>query len=372
MSRRKVEKLREERALEKKLRVPLAEEMLVSALATLPEPDPLSSGRILCTTLGRGQFALAAAEQFRSSQIVCHFLDLYRATESRRFLAESGAHNADAIDVQCTADFPSGPFDLVAIPVDPRGEAELTRDLLQQAHGCLKEHGRLIAATGNPDDQWLHEELRRIFGKVTRTPAKKGVLYAAVRTSTTYKKKDFDCEFAFRDQGRLIQVFSRPGVFSHRSLDTGARALINSMEITPGCRFVDFGCGSGAVGFAAALRAPDVEVLAIDSNPRAVESTLRGAAANGITRLTAVLDDEGQGGETGSYDLVAGNPPYYSDYRIAGFFLRAARRLLKPGGRVHMVTKTPAWFTEQMPVLFDAVEDRVERSYHVVSGLQRG
>jgi hypothetical protein len=36
-----------------------------------------------------------------------------------------------------------------------------------------------------------------------------------------------------------------------------------------------------------------------------------------------------------------------------------------------MVTKTPAWFEEQMPRLFDAVESGQQRTYHVVCGVQR-
>jgi len=363
-SRKRREQLRLEREQERLQRIPEAEQLLIEAIECLPAGDITS---ILGTTLARGAAIAAALQKFSPAHGVCHFLDLYRCLETRREWSEE----LPPLACECTSDFPAAPVDLALLPVDPRGEAELTRDRLQQMHQRLRPGGILLASTSNPDDQWLHEEIRRLFGKATRTPRRKGVWYQAVRGEPQDKYKNFDCEFAFRDQGELLKVYSRPGVFSHRSLDTGARALIDSLELRPGSRVVDLGCGSGAVALAAARRFPDVHVLALDSNPRAIECTVRGAAANGLTGVQAVLDDQGQAGEPGSYDVVAGNPPYFSEYRIAELFLRIARRLLRPGGQVLMVTKTPTWFEEQMPRLFDHVQSRPQRAYHVVTGVQR-
>ncbi|MFM7158785.1 MAG: class I SAM-dependent methyltransferase, partial [Planctomycetaceae bacterium] len=296
-----------------------------------------------------------------------HFLDSFRCRQA----STEPLRDLPTPEWLCTPDLPLGEFDLALLPVDARGEAELARDWLQQMHRVLVPGGELLAASNNPEDQWLHQELQRLFGKVTRTPARRGVLYACRRTDRPARYKQFDCELAFRDEGRLIPLFTRPGVFSHRSLDTGARVLIEGLNLRPGERVVDLGCGSGAVGIAAALRAPEVQLLALDSNPRAIECTRRGAAASGVTNLTAVLDDTGQGGEAGHWDLVLGNPPYFSEYRIAEIFLESAHRLLRPGGRVHMVTKTPSWFEEHMANLFDDIESHPSRAYHVVSGCQR-
>src|SRR5262249_4464654 len=183
-----------------------------------------------------------------------------------------------------------------------RGESELTRDLLQSAHEHLTIGGRLISATSSEDDQWLHGEMRKLFEKVTRRPQDEGVVYCATKTAPLKKHKNFDCEFAFRDQGRLIKAVSRPGVFSHRSLDPGARALINTMVVRDGDRVLDLGCGSGAVALAAAFRASAVIVVAIDSHARAVECTVQGAQLNGLTNVTAILDHAGNAPEPATYD----------------------------------------------------------------------
>jgi 16S rRNA (guanine1207-N2)-methyltransferase len=168
----------------------------------------------------------------------------------------------------------------------------------------------------------------------------------------------------------LLQVVSRPSVFSHRRIDTGARALIDTMEVGPGQRVLDLGCGSGVAALAAAVRAPGVEVLAVDANPRAVECTERGAALNGLTNVRVRLDAEAQCDAPGTFDLVLANPPYFSRHRIAEVFLDGAGRALKPGGTVLIVTKGADWFTETMRRRFRAVSVATARGYSLVSGRQ--
>jgi 16S rRNA (guanine1207-N2)-methyltransferase len=351
------------------LRVPVAEQLLIDELPAIREM------RILSTSLGRGQFAGAAARQIPGALVTLHELDIHLADEARRFLEQEtnveGGAGEGGVRVVCSADFPETDFDLAALPVDFRGEAELTRELLQAAHTRLVIGGRLLAATGNAEDQWLHDELRKLFPKVTRRPSETGVLYLATKHAPLKKLKQYEARFAFRDRDRLIQAVSRPGVFNHRGLDAGARALVNTMQVAEGARVLDLGCGSGVVAFAAALRAPGVAVVAVDSHARAIDCTERGAAQNGLTNLRAILNAEGETGEPGSFDLVVGNPPYYSDYRIAEIFLQGARKALRPGGTLLIVTKAVAWYEERLPELFDQVRRNLHKNYSVLEAKQR-
>ena len=173
-SRKRREQQQLEREQARQQRGPEPEQLLIDALAGLPT-RPCTS--VLSTTLGRGQAIAAAVRHLAPERAVCHFLDLYRFRETAREYAES----LPTLHCECSPDLPDHPVDLALLPVDPRGEAELTRDWLQQMHQRLLPGGLLLAATSNPEDQWLHAEIRRLFGKTTRTPCRKGVWYQAIK-----------------------------------------------------------------------------------------------------------------------------------------------------------------------------------------------
>jgi 16S rRNA G1207 methylase RsmC len=333
-----------------------SEQLLIDAMADLP------AGSILCTSLGRGQFAAAAA-QSRSTEVFCAFVDLYARSVAEKVLPEPCPN----LRFECLADFPEQEFDVFALPVTAGGDAEFVRDLLQSGHQRLRVGGMMFVATDNRTDTWLHEEMRKLFSKVTRRLGGRGTLYSATKMEPLRKVKDFDCQFAFRDEGRLIQAMSRPGVFSHRRVDGGARALMKAAEVQPGCRILELGCGSGVVSLALALRGEGVHVQAIDSNARAVECTRRGAELNGISTLAVELSTAEDGpGEAASIDLVVANPPYFSNYRIAEIFARRAARVLRPEGTALFVTKKTDWYEETLPRFFSSVTVEPTGQYQIV------
>lgn len=322
--------------------------------------------RVLCTTLGRAQFAAEFVQRNPSAEVCCHFLDLALAERAR----EATAEHAGQLVISCQADFPATEFDLVCLPFSAQGDAELTRDLMQSGHDRLIEKGQLVVSTDNVDDTWLHKEMRKLFTKVTRIAYRRGVVYRGVKSGPLRKPKDFSCEYVFRDGERLIRVLTRPSVFSHRHLDVGSRALIESLDVRPGFRVLDLGCGGGAVSFAAALRAPDVHVLAVDANPRAIECTEQGAALNELTSIQARLDASAESGEPGTFDLVVTNPPYYSHFRIGEIFVRGAERALRPGGVLQIVTKQPEAYESRLPSTFHSVTITPVRKYWVVRAVR--
>jgi 16S rRNA G1207 methylase RsmC len=326
----------------------------------------LSASRVLCTSLGRAQFAAHYAHRVPDSYVRCHFFDLYAAHQARAATSEVESRLTIAVE----SDFSTEPFDAVCLPLTARGDAELTRDLLQAGHQRMVELGRMIVTTDHPADVWLHKEMKRLFDKVTRKPRGSGVAYLATKTNKRIKLKSFDSAFAIRDGERLIRAITRPGVFSHRRLDVGARALIETMEVRPGCRILELGCGCGIVSFAAALRFPDVQVVSLDSNPRAIECTQRGAALNGITTVDARLNADADGGQCGMFDLVLANPPYYSHFRISEIFMRGAGQALKEGGVLQIVTKRPDEYESRVPDEFHSITIQSARQYWIVRAVR--
>jgi 16S rRNA (guanine1207-N2)-methyltransferase len=337
------------------------EALLIDAVAEL------SGTNVLCTSPGLAQFARAVAEVLPDAGVTCTYLDLYRANLTNDYWN----NQLPNLRIECSTDLPVGEADVVALPFASGGEAELTRDFLQTGHQRLRIGGRLFASTNSRKDTWLGEQLQKLFRKLERRQSSKGVLYVGTKTEPLKKLKNYSCEFAFRDDGRLIRVFSRPGVFSHRHIDPGARHLIDEMQITSGARVLDIGCGAGTVALAAAFRAEGVQVHAVDSNVRAVECTKRGAESNGLTNVTIELNAEGNYAVAGQYDFALANPPYYSGFRIAEHFLTAGREALRVDGTMLVVTKQPEWYRENMPSWFGEVTAVERKGYYVFRGRRK-
>jgi 16S rRNA G1207 methylase RsmC len=345
------------------------------------------AGRVGCTTTGRAQLAVELARLDAARAVDCTLYDLHLLARAR-----NAAPPLQNLVLECRADLPEQEFDAVAIPLRAGGDAEFAWELLQQAYLRLRDGGLFLTAVDEPRDHWVKGRMEALFGrKFARHANDDAVAYRATKRGGLKKVKSFEAEFQFRDRGHLVRGVSRPGVFSHRRLDLGARALVESLAepvesvesvegveaaperdlLAPGMRVLDLGCGSGVVGFAAALRAPGVRVHALDSMPRAVECARRGAVLNGLADFTAEVADDGRALPRASFDLVLANPPYYSQERIAALFVEAAARALVPGGRLHVVTKHPDWLAERMPAEFKDVRVRPIRDYSVVDGVRR-
>jgi 16S rRNA G1207 methylase RsmC len=300
------------------------------------------------------------------ASVYCHYLDLYQAEQSRLTMEDPPENLA----IGCAADFPQTEVDLVALPFSAQGEAELTRDLMQAGHQLLAAGGQMLVSTDNARDRWLQEQMTKLFGKVVRRAAESGVVYVGRKHEPLKKLKSFAAEFVFRDREHLIRAYSRPGVFSHRRIDAGARQLMNAMEVAAGSRVLDIGCGAGVLSLAAARRAADVEVYAVDCNARAIECVHKGAELNGLRNIRATLNASGEYEGQGTFDLVLANPPYYAAFQIARLFACAGCAALRRGGRILMVTKSPDWYRENMPHWFDDVTIEPSKEYHIVSAVR--
>ncbi len=333
----------------------------------------LPGERILCTTLGRAQAARTLAVERPAARVTAWFLDLFRHDLARDDIARAAVETPGTAGAElvCAADMPTGPYDLVVLPTASGGEAELTRDILQQAILQMRPGGKLVVSTDNPRDRWLHEQLSATGETVRVRPGSDTVCYIIEKTREPAKIRDFSCEGVFRDRGRLLKAMTRPGVFSHRRIDPGARHLLGAVDVAADTRVLDIGCGPGSVGLGMAARDPTVIAHAFDSAVRAVECARWGATANGLTNLTVALEAHGNVPEPGTYDLALANPPYYADFRIAALFVETARRALAPGGTLLVVTKQPSWYLEQLPTEWDSVAREEVKHYHVIEAVRR-
>jgi 16S rRNA (guanine1207-N2)-methyltransferase len=337
------------------------ESLLIDAVSEM------TGQRLICTSLGLAQFAGAVSRALPNAAVTCTYLDLYRANLAAKYWSDKPPN----MRIECAADLTDEKADVVAFPFSAGGESELTREFIRAGHERLQPGGRMYCATENQKDTWLGEQLQKIFCKLERRAFSTGVLYAGTKADPLKKLKHYSCEFAFRDRGRLIRAYSRPGVFSHRHIDPGARHLIEEMKVGAGARVLDIGCGVGVVALAAACRADGVVAHAVDSNARAVQCTQYGAELNGLTNVTTELNADGNVSGAGQFDLALANPPYYAGFRIARHFLDAGRAALRPDGRMLVVTKQPDWYQRNMPEWFDDLSCTERKGYVVFNGVRR-
>ena len=85
-----------------------------------------------------------------------------------------------------------------------------------------------------------------------------------------------------------------------------------------------------------------------------------------------ILADDGIAscpGSEGVFDVFVGNPPYYSDYRIAEVFLDTAKRALKNGGTCYTVVKNEAGLKPVQERYFKHVEVIPRRGYSVLNSI---
>ncbi len=385
-------------------KVTYAEAILIDGITAIT--TPLS--RILVAGNRSGGVAVAAMRRWPEAEVIAHAFDYHHARAIRKHLLDEGlpARNvrcSAGVDVEGTdalqpAEGARQPFDTVFFMTTPQSmPAELVLDQLQDIHANLSEGGALYAAfEGNPDDAL--KTMRLVWKSVNVLKrAKHAVLFKAVKHGPPVKTRDFAATWeASVPGGEPLAFTTYPGCFCHRRPDAGGLALaevaareVESTTRQAECRasnaeasgacpstlgIIDMGCGCGLVGLlvADAMRRHEMPfaLTLIDSHARAVAAAKVNAARAGIEAEFILSDDGLPRGRVGEYDIFVGNPPYYSDYRIAEVFLETAYRALKPGGVCLTVVKTATGLLALQEKYFRKAEIIKRRGYCVLRSVR--
>lgn len=341
------------------------ERLLIEALPTVPV-----SGAMLVMGNRTGALGLILAAEHPGVPVAQHVLDMHHARALQRTCA---ANPCPAVSVVCTPTLPESPAPTFAVlQLTARDmPAELVLDQIEDLHDRLAHGGTcLIAYDGKAD--WLRKQLTLVFGSIKAMPAREGVtVFHGVKRRPQPDRRVFAATFPASLPGDPpLTLTTQPGVFAHRRPDEGGLALaeVAARDLQPGARVLDLGCGCGLVGILLARHAAVTDVLAVDANARAVQCTARNATANGITNLRTLLTDAGTD-ETG-FALFVGNPPYFSDFKIAELFIRNAHVALVPGGLAFVVAKSHRQVGELMTSVFGNVEVLARRGYGVLKSVR--
>lgn len=310
----------------------------------------------------RGKHGERKTAGWLDENVTCHCLDIYH-----RHAIEK-AHHVKAI---CSPHLPEGPWDQIKFRTGPKlmsGELALNllQEIVQQIGGELKPPRFQLDYVGKERDR------NDFLDKIKDDPK---------------RVRDFAAKWQSSVPGGPTLTFtSYPGCFCHRRQDDGGLALAEVVckelavdapvvEGSDGTvSLLDMGCGCGLVGLLIASRlkatATNLNLVLVDSHTRAVEAAVKNAADQGVEAEVVLSDNGTPARMDGTFDVFVGNPPYYSDYRIADVFLETAKRALKPGGVCYTVCKNAAGLEPVQKRYFPEVEIIKRRGYAVLKSVK--
>jgi 16S rRNA G1207 methylase RsmC len=281
--------------------------------------------------------------------VTCHTLDLY----DRHAIEKT--HHAKAI---CAPHLPDEPWQLIKFRTGPKlMSGELALNLLQEIHLLKKK----CACKVEIDFVGRERDKNDLLSKIKDDPG---------------RIRDFSARWKASVPGiESLEFTSVPGCFCHRRLDEGGLALaeVASRELKESNgekRLLDMGCGCGLVGYLIAKAAKDISLVMVDSHSRAVEAANINSANLKIPAEVILSDTGTPERMDGTFDVFVGNPPYYSDYRIADVFLETAKRALKIGGVCYTVCKNAAGLVPVQERYFPSVEIINRRGYAVLKSVK--
>jgi 16S rRNA (guanine1207-N2)-methyltransferase len=299
------------------------------------------------------------------AEVVCYQMDLHQADQLQEKLAQLTA-KARVVTAPDLWDLPAD-FQTAIYPAPRSGERALKLDMVEQAFHLLRPRGNLVVHSPHAADEFFPGALKKIFGRVHASPIEKGKFFWCRREGERPRRRH-EVTFQMRfEEGLSLRFQSRPGVFAYGRLDEGARALIETMQVNPRDRILDVGCGCGSNGICAARRSgPGGHVAFVDSNVRAVALAKINAQNNGMVSFEAVASSGVEGLAEATFDVALANPPYYAQNRIAQLFAERSRALLRPGGRLYLVTKQPNQIGPLVADIFGRTEVVTRRGYAVL------
>ncbi|NLK07471.1 MAG: class I SAM-dependent methyltransferase [Firmicutes bacterium] len=140
-------------------------------------------------------------------------------------------------------------------------------------------------------------------------------------------------------RGREYRFLTEAGVFSRLRVDRGTRLLIEALPLPKQGRFLDLGCGYGPVGIAAVGSEPQLDVIMVDVNRRAVDLTKENARLNGVV-VDVRWGEDFQVVKERDFSLIAANPPIRAGKQVVYSLLVRAKQHLLPGGVLCVVIRT--------------------------------
>jgi len=141
-------------------------------------------------------------------------------------------------------------------------------------------------------------------------------------------------------RGRPFEFLTASGVFSKKRVDLGTRLLIESMIVPEEGHVLDVGCGYGAVGIAAATFNPNLRVVMVDVNERAVRLARRNIEINHVDNAEVRHGHLYEPVKGLMFNCVLSNPPVSAGMETVKAIIAGAPKHMAKRARFQMVVRS--------------------------------
>ena len=279
-------------------------------------------------------------------------------------------NKADFSNICASSFLPENRLSQIFLQIDSKTYSkEYYLDIFFSHYIILKRKGKVFISS-DKRVKWFEDILRKNEISYTLEVFNKNQYIIILRkTKEDFDKIDYNDTYQLAlPQKPLVDFYSVPGVFAHHRIDEGALALIDIVKPKVNDIVVDMGCGIGTVGIALAKFYNPKESIFVDSNVRALDCARKNVEINKLGNCHFLLSDEGL--EKKKATIFVGNPPYFSNFRIADLFIDNAYSNLKKGGTAYIVAKNIKHIHKAMLKVFDNATITSRRGYSVITSIK--
>ena len=141
-------------------------------------------------------------------------------------------------------------------------------------------------------------------------------------------------------RGRYFRFLTSSGVFSKKRVDLGTKVLVNHMILPEKGYVLDVGCGYGVIGIVAAALNPNLHVVMVDVNKRAVKLAKRNIRINGVSNIEVRCGNLYEPVRGMIFDCILSNPPISAGLAIVKAIITEAPKYMRCGATLQMVVKS--------------------------------
>ncbi|MCX8171207.1 MAG: methyltransferase [Candidatus Bathyarchaeota archaeon] len=141
-------------------------------------------------------------------------------------------------------------------------------------------------------------------------------------------------------RGRRFQFLTSKSVFSKNCVDLGTKILVEHMILPEKGYVLDMGCGYGVIGIVAAALNPNIHVIMVDINRRAVNLAKHNIKINRVNNAEARCGNLYEPVKGMVFECILSNPPISAGMATVRAIVVEAPKYMSEGGMFQVVVRS--------------------------------